>query len=538
MFCAVLHRKDVVDLIKVYIDGNELRQSDKNGGVCGELNSTEMLLSFGEDWSGYAKKVVFWNAYGCNPVEILLTGGVATSSTDEAVSLPLEGKASEREEYIIKIPGEALEFEGEAEYVVVGTVVESSDGEEPEIVAARKKSVAGEIRVRRSPSAEGAEVPEEISATVAEQLQAEAERISTMANNMVPYIGDNGHWIVYNSETKEWEDTGVIAKGEKGDKGVPGNTPYIGEDGYWYVVDMNMGVKAQGDKGDAGAEGPPGPQGEVGPQGEKGEKGDKGENGDSGYTPQKGVDYWTEEDKAEIKKDLQESGGGSSESNVFIAEFEEIEEGSAVTTEASASDIYYAHLSGKLVFAKLDLSELIAGKLSVVTLPLTESGLNAYEFCGTVGTTTYNIKRTLLNNELQYSKTPVESSGGSDLFVIQWNGTSGDKTYAEVSQAIKERKIPVLYQGDKVLATLSGESPGGIVFISTDIFGISTVTEYIVSEGGWSHETMWIVKTDYLDETISANNPDFKTAVLNCLPDADAMKFPLENTVSEVSEDE
>lgn len=35
--------------------------------------------------------------------------------------------------------------------------------------------------------------------------------------------------------------------------------------------------------------------------GEKGEKGDKGDKGDPGATPVKGTDYWTEEDKAEIK---------------------------------------------------------------------------------------------------------------------------------------------------------------------------------------------------------------------------------------------
>lgn len=32
----------------------------------------------------------------------------------------------------------------------------------------------------------------------------------------------------------------------------------------------------------------------------KGDKGDKGDTGDAGYTPQRGVDYWTDEDKTEI----------------------------------------------------------------------------------------------------------------------------------------------------------------------------------------------------------------------------------------------
>ena len=103
----------------------------------------------------------------------------------------------------------------------------------------------------------------------------------------------------------------------------------------------------QGERGPQGEQGPPGPQGEQGPQGpqgEKGEKGDKGEKGEpgksleftwngtqlgirqegdatyqyvnlkgdkgdkgekgtdgvDGYTPQKGVDYYTDADKAEM----------------------------------------------------------------------------------------------------------------------------------------------------------------------------------------------------------------------------------------------
>ncbi len=35
----------------------------------------------------------------------------------------------------------------------------------------------------------------------------------------------------------------------------------------------------------------------------------KGEKGDSGYTPQRGTDYWTEADKAEIKNYIDEQFG-------------------------------------------------------------------------------------------------------------------------------------------------------------------------------------------------------------------------------------
>ena len=51
---------------------------------------------------------------------------------------------------------------------------------------------------------------------------------------------------------------------------------------------------SQGDKGEQGVQGATGPQGE------------KGETGADGYTPVKGTDYWTEEDKAEIMSDANE----------------------------------------------------------------------------------------------------------------------------------------------------------------------------------------------------------------------------------------
>ena len=75
------------------------------------------------------------------------------------------------------------------------------------------------------------------------------------------------------------------------------------------VVGDNGPQGPKGDKGDTGAtgaQGPVGPQGikgetgPAGPQGEKGETGPAGDSGPAGYTPQRGTDYWTEEDKAEI----------------------------------------------------------------------------------------------------------------------------------------------------------------------------------------------------------------------------------------------
>ena len=51
---------------------------------------------------------------------------------------------------------------------------------------------------------------------------------------------------------------------------------------------------------ETGPRGPQGPKGDKGEQGEQGERGEKGTDGKDGYTPQKGVDYYTDADKAEM----------------------------------------------------------------------------------------------------------------------------------------------------------------------------------------------------------------------------------------------
>ena len=48
-------------------------------------------------------------------------------------------------------------------------------------------------------------------------------------------------------------------------------------------------------------------KGDKGDKGDKGNPGDKGDPGADGYTPVKGTDYWTSDDKAEIVNDVLES---------------------------------------------------------------------------------------------------------------------------------------------------------------------------------------------------------------------------------------
>lgn len=100
-----------------------------------------------------------------------------------------------------------------------------------------------------------------------------------------------------------------------GEKAV-NNSPYIHEGGNWYIWDyenqeyIDSGIRAQGPQGERGLQGPQGPQGPQGEQGsqgvqgERGPQGEKGDTGDPGYTPRKGVDYWTPDDKQSIIDDV------------------------------------------------------------------------------------------------------------------------------------------------------------------------------------------------------------------------------------------
>ena len=138
----------------------------------------------------------------------------------------------------------------------------------------------------------------------------------------------------------------------------------------------------------------------------------------------------------------------------------------------------------------------------------------------------------------RYVDTGVKASGESisDIFVAYYNET----TYNDILDATKENKVVLLYEGNRLLAPLSTITCNGdeLVFASHNISDVLELVEYICSStDDWEKQEVYMVSMDYLNDRISSNNGDFKTAVLNCFPDADEMSFPLEETVSEVSEE-
>lgn len=63
---------------------------------------------------------------------------------------------------------------------------------------------------------------------------------------------------------------------------------------------LSIGQGERGPQGVQGPKGETGPQGPIGEQGLQGLPGRDGKNGADGYTPIKGTDYYTKEDKEEL----------------------------------------------------------------------------------------------------------------------------------------------------------------------------------------------------------------------------------------------
>lgn len=68
-------------------------------------------------------------------------------------------------------------------------------------------------------------------------------------------IGEDNLWNVSYDNGATWVSLGVKATGDAGKDGV---TPHIGENGNWWVGDTDTGVSAKGQKGDPGPQGPAG----------------------------------------------------------------------------------------------------------------------------------------------------------------------------------------------------------------------------------------------------------------------------------------
>lgn len=147
--------------IQMQIIGYEVKKASGCAGIQGEGNATSLLISFGEDWDGMAKKLTWINALGQDPV-------VRTLTADLLVDL-----ADNTRLYRTVIPPEPLAYAGECTMVVDGY----TDG-------VRARSVAVRLMVKHAPIVPSD--PTDPTPTQAEQLQAQ---IDTLLEDMSEQAG-------------------------------------------------------------------------------------------------------------------------------------------------------------------------------------------------------------------------------------------------------------------------------------------------------------------------------------------------------------
>ena len=141
-------------LIEVKVRGNVVSKDSKNAGSQGEYNITTMRIEFDPGWDGYAKHVTFWNAYGENPVERVLTTDL------------LEDISASPRIYAVKIPGEPLAIAGEMSFVIGGYI----DG-------VLQRTIEDRLTVKPASIPDNVGEPADPTPSQAEQLQVQIDAI-------------------------------------------------------------------------------------------------------------------------------------------------------------------------------------------------------------------------------------------------------------------------------------------------------------------------------------------------------------------------
>ena len=139
-------------IINVKVGGNYISKDNKNAGVRGEGNVTNLRITFDEGWKYYAKTVTFWDALGNNPVKRILTTDL------------IENAIESTEVYLVPIPAEPMAIAGTLTFVIDGY----SDGK-------RQRSLSDVLVVKDAPMTDNAEEPIDPIPTPEEQFQEELD---------------------------------------------------------------------------------------------------------------------------------------------------------------------------------------------------------------------------------------------------------------------------------------------------------------------------------------------------------------------------
>lgn len=281
-------------------------------GAAGSHDDVELELAFSPMWAGTAKKIVWFDALGENPVVTALGTDLLVPGELEAyrVPVPPEAKAVEGD-MCLTIRGVNTENGVETRAVVAATArfkvlpalwdplaeesTDESAGQADQLRAeiekikadvvgagqaadALEQTLAAAAQANQSATAAGNRASAAQSS--AQEAAGSAKTAFDSAQTAMEYSGNppvirDGTWHTWNAWAKTYEDTGSTARGERGAQGETGPQGLRGAKGE---------TGAQGPRGPAGPQGnvgPTGPQGPAGPAGAQGQRGPAGADGRS-----------------------------------------------------------------------------------------------------------------------------------------------------------------------------------------------------------------------------------------------------------------
>ena len=241
--------------IKLYKDRRLIEQDDDVLGTQNENNATQIEIEVPEEYEDFNKKIVF----------ILEDGTVVWDFIENNVyALTKAVTKYKTVKFYIWLTKDDVDFRSEEEVLYFNNNADASEKITEEELGAVNK-ILNEVE---SKITEVTELEEDLTALIAD-VQNKLENGELKGEK-----GDKGDTGPSNTIT-----IGTVTKGEVASASMTGESPN-------QVLNL---VLPKGDKGD---------------QGEKGDTGEKGEAGQNGYTPQKGVDYYTEEEKEQFKTEL------------------------------------------------------------------------------------------------------------------------------------------------------------------------------------------------------------------------------------------
>ena len=272
--------------IHVTVTGEFISKDNKNGGVQGEANATQLHIVFDNTWSGYGKRVIWRDAYGENPVAVVLTptveglidGDTLTfdtpipseplkhpgwcsftidgyqdgdpsqialtvsdtlkvypNDTDYRPGEPTPTQAQQIMAAIEAIVPGMQEIAAEAKSWAVGGTGsrEGEDTDNAKYYSGQAAASAKEVEDRVA-GAEAARDAAEDSASAAEQSALSAAASAAAAASYAEDAQES-------AQTAEDAETAAVSAADRAEEAAL-HAPYIGENGNWYVWDREQGI--------------------------------------------------------------------------------------------------------------------------------------------------------------------------------------------------------------------------------------------------------------------------------------------------------